>query len=127
MSEYAFQFAILRYIHDTMTQEFINIGIVVYCREARYLRVSINTRYGRLSDAFRAEVNGGHYRRMVSHISRQVDRMHSRFQQLEMFEELPQQIEVVLTQILPPSDSSLIFDGYGGGVAEDLDVDLDRL
>ena len=126
MNEYAFQFAVLRYIHDPVTQEFLNVGVVVYSREARYLRASVSTRYSRLSDTFQG-INGDHYRRLMSYIERRLVRMHNEFQQPELFEGLPSQIETVLHQILLPDDSSLAFGGYGGGLTDDLEAELTRL
>ncbi len=45
MNEVPFQFAVLRYIHDPATQEFLNVGIVVYSKEARYIRAQVSSRY----------------------------------------------------------------------------------
>lgn len=126
MKEHAFQFAVLRYIHDPVTQEFLNVGVVVYSRESRYLKASVSTQYSRLSDAFLG-INGDHYRRLVSYIERQFVRMHSQLQQLDLFEDLPSSIEVLLHQVLPPDDSSLVFGGYGGGLTDDLEAELIRL
>lgn len=126
MNVYPFQFAVLRYIHDPMTQEFINVGVVIYSREARYLRAQINNRYIRLSRTFLA-VNGDFYRRIAEHIERRLDRMHEQFQQMELFGDLPLQIETVLQQVLPVDDSSLTFEGYGAGLSTDLDEELTKL
>jgi len=129
MNEYAFQFAVLRYIHDTVTQEFINVGVVVYSREAYYIRARVSQRYSRLSKAFQG-INGEYYRHLVSHIERVFGRMHHKFQsqqQLEQLDDFPPQIEIALQQVLPADDSSLVFGGLGGGLTSDLDVELDRL
>jgi len=126
MNEYTFQFAVLRYIHDPVTQEFLNVGVAVYSREARYLKASVSSKYSRLSDAFQG-INGDHYRRLIGHIERYLVRMHNQFQQLELFEELPSHIEKLLHQVLPLDDSSLVFGGYGGGLTDDLEAELARL
>jgi len=126
MNEYAFQFAVLRYVHDPVTQEFINVGIVIYSREARYVKASASTRYSRLSHTFK-RINGDHYRRAVGYIERRFAQTHSQFQQLKLFDDLPPQIEIVLEQVLPADDSSLVFGGFGGGLTSDLDAELARL
>lgn len=33
-----YSFSILRYVHDPVTQEFINIGVAVYARESGFIR-----------------------------------------------------------------------------------------
>jgi hypothetical protein len=126
MNEFAFQFAVLRYIHDPVTEEFLNVGVVIYSKEARYLKSLVSMRYSRLSDAFQ-EINGEHYRRVVGYIERQLAKMHNQFQQLELFDEPPAQIEMILHQVLPPDDASLVFGSYGGGLTTDLDAQLYRL
>src|SRR3712207_6101453 len=126
MNECIFQFAVLRYIHDPATEEFLNVGVVVYSKEARYLRALVSMKYSRLSNAFQ-EINGDHYRRIVNYIERSLAHRHHQFQQLELFNDLPLKLETILHQVLPPDDSSLIFGGYGGGIAVDLDAELNRL
>jgi hypothetical protein len=126
MKDFPYQYAILRYIHDPVTQEFLNVGIVIYSKEARYLKGRINTRYSRLSKAF-PEINGAHYRRIISYIQRSLSYIYSSFSQSNLFDELPTKIETILDQVLPPDDSSLVFGGYGGGLAANLDTELDRL
>jgi len=126
MSEYLFQFAVLRYMHDPATQEFLNIGIVVYSKEARYVRASISTKYRRLSQAFKS-INGDYYRRIANYIEMRFLQIHNQFQNHKLFEDLPDQIEVILNKVLPPDDSSLVFGGHGGGLTDDLDTELIRL
>ena len=50
MSEYRF-FA-LRYVHDAVTQEFANVGIVVYSELARVLKTKLTTQFRQLSAMF---------------------------------------------------------------------------
>lgn len=126
MKDFSFQYAILRYIHDPVTQEFLNVGIVIYSKEARYLKAWMNTRFSRLSRTF-LEINGAHYRQIISYIQRSLSHIYTNFSQSNLFDELPTKIETILEQVLPPDDSSLVFGGYGGGLAANLDAELDRL
>jgi hypothetical protein len=34
-----FSYVVLRYMHDVFTREFVNIGVVVYCQQAGFLRM----------------------------------------------------------------------------------------
>lgn len=128
MTEHPFQYSVLRYIHDPMTEEFINVGVVLYSKEARYIKSKISPRYSRLSSAFSKEVNGKYYHRVVRHLERAFERLQIRYRKGDLFErDLPDQIEVILADILPPTDASLVFGGYGGGLVADLDNELNRL
>lgn len=126
MSEYSFQFAVLRYVHDPVTAEFINVGVVLYSKEARVLQAKISKRYGRLSDVF-VNVNGEHYRRLVNFIEGKLNRFNTKFGQRDLFVDLPDKIEILLGQVLPPDDSSMAFSGIGGGLSSDLEESLLRL
>jgi hypothetical protein len=39
----AYSFSVLRYVHDPVTQEFVNIGVAVFSPEARYFRAICTT------------------------------------------------------------------------------------
>lgn len=126
MSEYMFQYAVLRYVHDIMTQEFLNVGVVVYSKEARYFKAQFSTKYARLSHAFLG-INERHYRRTINWIRYQISSIHIGYLQPELGVELPDSIETALARVLPPDDSSLVFGGIGGGLAGSLDNTLDYL
>lgn len=126
MSHAAFQFAILRYYHDPVTQEFLNIGVVLYSKERRYLKAIINKRYGRVSRTFNG-IERNHYTRMVSAIDNQIGRLASQLLKPTLFDEYPDALEMLLGNVLPTDDSSLRFGGFGGGVVADFDSELDRL
>jgi hypothetical protein len=127
MSDFPFQYAVLRYIHDPMTQEFLNIGVVVYSREARYLNALISSRYGRVSQTFDT-IDSLNYRRMINSVRYRIEWLGQQIAQPTFFDDYPQQIETLLNQVvLTPDDSSLLFGGVGGGLAQDLDDELNRL
>jgi len=123
-----YQFAILRYIHDPLTEEFLNVGVVLYAKHDCYLKVKISSRYTRLSNAFVSNINGAYYRRLVTHISSQIlqlqKELKSSAERLVTPHQWPTQIEFLLTQVLPKDDSSLVFGGYGGGLTINLDNEL---
>lgn len=60
----SYHFAILRYVHDVSTEEFVNIGVVMWIPEHAQLIFDVNERFGRLSGFFK-NIDGPSYRRMV--------------------------------------------------------------
>ena len=56
----AYEFSVLRYTYDPLTQEFINVGVVVHSPNARFLKARVNTNYGRASKVFR-RIDGARY------------------------------------------------------------------
>ncbi len=47
-----YSFSILRYIHDPVTHEFVNIGVALYSPEAGFLRSICTTHYARITQLF---------------------------------------------------------------------------
>ncbi len=126
MRNIPFEFAVLRYLHDPVTQEFLNIGVVLYSKEERYLKALINKRYGRVSKTFNI-IKRNEYLRMITSVNRSLDRLSIGLQKEKLFDDYPNEIEGLLKRVLPPDDSSLRFGGFGGGMVNDLDKELDRL
>jgi hypothetical protein len=46
-----YTFSILRYIHDVVSGEFVNVGVVLYVREVQFLGIACVMIYGRISSA----------------------------------------------------------------------------
>ncbi len=58
-----YQYQIIRYVHDHFTGEFVNVGVVVYSKEERFLASKITNKYQRITQMF-PEANG----KLVVHI-----------------------------------------------------------
>ena len=122
----AFSFSILRYVHDVVTEEFINVGVVLYCRPLRYLGVLCNSRYRRLSETFK-DVNGDHYRDVVRYVEARLEAEGERMATELPFEKLPAGVLEITGRILPPDDTALQFSAERGGLTEDPAKTLDML
>src|SRR5687767_4389399 len=48
----AFSYVVLRYMHDVFTREFVNIGVLLYAPEARFLRIRRLSRLKRVRALF---------------------------------------------------------------------------
>lgn len=121
-----YNFSILRYTHDPLTQEFINVGVALYAPSAGYIGAICTSRFGRISNAFGA-VDGSHFRRQTEYIQARIDEFGDRLEKELPLNALPKSIEQVTSAVLPPDDSSFQFSAPGGGIAGDLDVALDEL
>lgn len=125
MTEQIYQYAVLRYVHDPVTQEFINIGIVLFAADGPLVGCLLNRSYSRLSDVFQ-QVNGTQIRAQLNAIERRVDQLQHTWRDGNWLDR-PTDIQGLTTLLLPPDDSSFVFGGVGVGLAEDLDVELRRL
>src|ERR1700677_5260851 len=63
---------ILRYIHDVVTGEFANIGVVVYAPDQRFLEARFTTSYERLNAVF-LKIDHLHFRALMRYMSNRFD------------------------------------------------------
>ena len=126
MSAILFQYATLRYIHDPATQEFLNIGVVLYAKEQRYFHFAVNKRYGRLSKTFET-IDRMDYGKMIGSLENRLSRLSTEIGKVTLFDEHADSIDDLLAKVLPKDDSSLRFDGFGAGLTHDLDRELSQL
>lgn len=114
----AYSFVILRYMHDIMTGEFVNVGIALYAPEVRYIGGRCNTRYGRVSGMFH-EVDGDSFRSLIRYIEGRLEKLGNQYRTELPFSKAPADILEIVRGILPPDDSSLQWSEAGGGLTED--------
>jgi hypothetical protein len=120
-----FYFSVLRYMNDPVTQEFINLGVVLYSPENSYLKSRISPNYGRATKTF-GKVEGVRFRQVVRYVQAQIDSVGANLRDGSLFDNSIA-LEVVLSRILPVDDSSLVFAKGGGGISENLDGMLEQL
>jgi hypothetical protein len=118
-------FSVLRFIYDPVTQEFVNVGLVVYSPKTKQLQARSTQHYGRISDLFET-FDGVRLRHTLRFIQ---DSINERGAQIS--EELDFKPEIglhdVLNSILPIDDSSLQFVKAGAGITEDFDLATRKL
>jgi DUF3037 family protein len=115
----------LRYVHDVVTGEFANIGVVLYSAEQRYLEARFTTSYERLNAIF-LKIDHLHFRALMRYMA-------NRFE--EIAADIRDDLEVppvtalkeLVRQVLPPDDSSLQWSEPGGGFTEDAAKTTDDL
>lgn len=115
----------LRYLHDVVTGEFANIGVVLYAPEQRYLEARFTTSYQRLNAIF-LKIDHLHYRALMRYLANRFD---------EIAAEIRNDLQVppvtalkeIVRQVLPPDDRSLQWSEQGGGFTEDPAKSMDEL
>jgi hypothetical protein len=121
-----YTFSVLRYVHDPVSTEFVNIGVAVYAPAAKYLSALCTTHYQRLSAMF-DPIDGEHFRQITKFIQNRIEALGQRLDSELPFKDAPKNIEDVLAQVLPPDDSAIQFSSAGGGFTSDLPKTLHEL
>ena len=115
----------LRYLHDVVTGEFANIGVVLYSAEQRYLEARFTTSYERLNAIF-LKIDHLHYRALMRYLANRFDEIAADIRDGLHVPPVTGLKEIV-RQVLPPDDSSLQWSEPGGGFTEDLAKTMDEL
>lgn len=120
-----YSFCVLRYIHDPVTQEFLNIGVAVFSSETKYLNAMCTTKYGRIRGTF-CKIDGTGFRQFSQHIQDSIRSAGREYSSSLPFEP-NQNIEQILAKVLPRDDSSIQFSKAGVGLSSNLDQTLQDL
>jgi hypothetical protein len=119
-----YSFSVLRYVHDPVTQEFVNIGVAVFAPKVGFLRALCPGHYGRINRMFH-RIDGARFRQLARHLQTQI---HSLDTRLPSETEAPgKRLEILLSSVLPPDDSSIQFSPAGVGLSRDPEKTLEEL
>jgi hypothetical protein len=118
-----YSFSVLRYVHDPVTQEFVNIGVAVYSQQAGFLRALCTTHYTRITHLF-TKIDGTRFRQLTRYVQDQINASGEKCAGALPFEP-DRTIEHFLGRVLPADDSSLQFSRpVGVGLSHDLEKTL---
>lgn len=99
-----FQYQIVRYMHDRVTAEFVNVGIVVYQPDTNFLKGKFINKFSRISQFF-VDINGQYLLTALRQFEKELN---STSKQLtDLFTNYSSLIEIT-NSILPKDDSALI-------------------
>jgi len=101
-----YQYQIVKYMHDRVTSEFVNIGIVLYQQDGKFLDSKFITRYSRLSHFF-GEINGQYIISSLKQFSKEINNIHKNIND-HLSDTEYSSIESITGSILPVDDSALI-------------------
>src|SRR6266404_4453483 len=116
---------ILRYVHDVVTGEFANIGVVLYAPEQRFLEARFATSYERLNTIF-LKIDHLHFRALMRYMANRFDEIAAEIRDGLQVPAVTALKEIV-RQVLPPDDSSLQWSEPGGGFTENAAKTIDEL
>lgn len=121
-----YQFAILRYVHDVSTHEFVNIGVVTWTPKTNKFAFKVNEHYRRLSKFFPG-FDGGNYHALVRNLIGCFESVAIGLENHELFESEPKTIHELLPRILPFDNSCFQWSQVMSGISEDPEKRLEQL
>jgi hypothetical protein len=120
----AFSYVVLRYMHDVFTREFVNIGVLLYAPEARFLRMRRLTGLKRVRALFPG-LQSDSLQELLKFLESRCREMESRLK-LELTDKTLTAADIAKS-LLTADDSSLQWSMSGGGVTEDAEETIASL
>jgi hypothetical protein len=121
-----YELQVLRYHHDVITGEFVNVGIVLFNKEMQFLRCAVTHRYARLSRFFHAEKTASYVSQTIRSFENYIQRISQ-----ELVTELKYydytSIDEITSAILPKDDSSLQCSDITKGLSMNFNKTFDDL
>ncbi len=120
-----YQYQILRYIPDRINEEFVNVGLVFYAKDEKYLRSSFVNRSKRMSSFFNG-LNVHHIMQSINHLQKELNAL-TEGQQRELAFSVPDSIERITSRLMVKDDTALVFSDVYRGIDVSLDSAFESL
>lgn len=124
-----YSYAVLRYVHDPLAAEFVNVGVIVFVpgrvSQAAYLRAETRKTIGRMRDMF-PDLDRTSFLSAMRAIDRGLSRLSKTVMQQGL---LPTEGDAlsIAHQALPKNDTSLQWSPVGSGLCKNPDSIFERL
>jgi len=120
-----YSYVTLRYVHDMTTQEFVNVGVVVFSPEVQFVGARVLTASHRVKAMF-PDVSHSHLANLLSRVQAQVEILRTNIASNPKAKSASQ-IESLVTSVLPRDESSLQWSSVGGGLCSEPRAALEAL
>jgi hypothetical protein len=125
MTQIPYSYVTLRYVHDMTTREFVNVGVVVFSPDAKFVGAKVCAKSHRVQAMF-PDVSVAHLANLLSHIQAQVEILRTNIGS-DARTKSAAHLESLVTSILPRDESSFQWGQVGGGTSADPRATLEAL
>jgi hypothetical protein len=123
---YAYNYTLLRYVHDITTREFVTVGVVMHSPQLRFIGARLKKSYGRIKVLF-PNFDSENFRVDMAQLE-QAFAIISQQQANELPLAAFENSKEIAQSIIPKDDSSLQWtDEIGCGVTDDPQIELEAL
>lgn len=129
MSRRPYSYSVLRYIHDVVTGEFVNIGVMFFApatsESAPYVKFDFKERIGRIRGMF-PDLDRDSFHSAVQAIKRRAVSVSKEAEREDLFADFTH-VMAVAHRVLPHDGSALQWSAAGSGIAANLDDTFERI
>jgi Protein of unknown function (DUF3037) len=127
MSRRRYTYSVIRYTHDPIAGESMNVGVLLYSPEASFVDVQLLFQYQRLSDAFAGFDGDGYRRSLRAFIEALAGLRDELFSSLVRPSAVPADAKTVVERIWPDRQLSLVAGPPMTGASDDFPATLAQL
>ncbi len=125
MKRHRYTYVLLRYRHDPLAGECVNVGVVLHSADARFLGVRVRKTLGRLGKMFPG-ISKADLTASLSAIERAVSKL-APPRQITLLGDEPTNAAKLAARALPHDDSSYVWGELASGVTDNPDATLEKL
>jgi hypothetical protein len=127
MNRIPYTYCVIRYVHDPVAAEMLNIGVVMWSPIQSFLGIKLEQRFERLSKTF-AGFDGDYYRKAIRQLTNAIENMQDRFSNpVFPFDPAPENITVLMRSIWPDEELSFQAGALMAGVTKNLEKELEEI
>ena len=124
MKRQKYTFLILRYRHDPLAGEQLNVGVVLHSAESKFLGARFRKAYGRVSKAF-PDMDGSTLRQDLTRIERSFAKLNTSERGGLFFDD--NDAATFANRVVGKDDGSLVWSDLGSGTTDNAEATLDKL
>ena len=121
-----YHFRVLRYVHDVSTEEFVNIGVVMWIPEHSTLMFRVNEQFGRLSRFFN-NFDSKSYTQMIRNLQSSFNRVALDLPTLRLFKYKPENTSEIFYELVREDASCFQWSSLMSGISTIPEQRLDQL
>lgn len=129
MNHEPYSFCFLRYVHEPLSGEFANVGVLLWAPNQQFLGFRASHKFKRLSHFFHG-FRQQDYRNLISRIETQFEKLAAQLvdpQVMISFQETPQSARDLALKVIPHDDAALQWSLSGGGMTASPIEELETL
>lgn len=121
-----YSYSVLRYVHDTVTGEFVNVGLVMFSPEGEFLHFKTKATLGRVTSMF-PSLKTSAFKALMGALKKRFSVIEAEATAGLSICEKKSRLDEVLLDALPKDDSSLVWSPISTGVSADLTASFDKV
>ncbi|OLP45316.1 DUF3037 domain-containing protein [Rhizobium oryziradicis] len=124
-SKQRYTYTVLRYVHDVVTGEFVNVGVLMYAPRSNFVKICVRTSIGRIKHLF-PDLDRQAFLSAVKAAERSIRKISKGLEEGDLLSEFGDAASIA-RKVLVADDSSLQWSPVSGGVSEDTEKTFDRI